>query len=198
MNKELKISAENALAAYNNTDANGRELLEHLFGKDIFQPKDIRDRVKTFADAVEILGKDNQSVIDFHAVSNYILNYAIANKYCSMDILAYAKLRVIVNALNEGWNPTFNDDEYIYYPALYRYTKKEYDELNENQKKELILVGQSNIKLNANCGNIYAIEVCVSPYSVSSIGYHIALKTSELAKYCGKQFIDIWADFLFG
>ena len=30
MNKELKISAENALAAYNNTDANGRELLEHL------------------------------------------------------------------------------------------------------------------------------------------------------------------------
>lgn len=197
MDKELKISAENALAAYNNTDANGRELLEHLFGKDIFQPKDIRERVKTFADAVEILGRDNQSVIDFHVVSNYILNSAIANKDCSRDILAYPKLRVIVDALNEGWKPTFNDDEYIYYPALYRYTKNEYDELNENQKKELIVVGQSNIKLNANCGNIYAIEVCVSPYSISSIGYHIALKTSELAKYCGKQFIDIWADFLF-
>lgn len=197
MNKELKISAENALAAYNNTDANGRELLEHLFGKDIFQPKDIRERVKTFADAVEILGRNNPSVIDFHVVSNYILNSAIAHKETSRDILAYPKLRVIAEALNEGWKPTFNDDEYIYYPALYRYTKKEYNELNENHKKELILVGQSNIKLNANCGNIYAIEVCVSPYSVSSIGYHIALKTSELAKYCGKQFIDIWADFLF-
>ena len=197
MNKELKISAENALAAYNNTDANGRELLEHLFGKDIFQPKDIRERVKTFADAVEILGKDNQSVIDFHAVSNYILNYAIANKYCSRDILAYAKLRVIVNALNEGWNPTFNDDEYIYYPALYRYTKKEYDELNENQKKELIVVGQSKIKLNENCGDIYALQVSTSSYSVFSNGYHLALRTWELSEYCGKQFIDIWADFLF-
>lgn len=31
MDKELKISAENALAAYNNTDANGRELLKHLY-----------------------------------------------------------------------------------------------------------------------------------------------------------------------
>nr|CAI9750678.1 hypothetical protein GPVRGNEL_GPVRGNEL_CDS_0038 [Caudoviricetes sp.] len=31
MDKELKISAENALAVYNNTDAKGRELLEHLF-----------------------------------------------------------------------------------------------------------------------------------------------------------------------
>ena len=197
MNKELKISAESALAAYNNTDANGRELLEHLFGKDLFMPKDIRDRIKTFADAVEILGRNNPSVIDFHVVSNYILNSAIAHKDCSRDILAYPKLRVIAEALNEGWKPTFDKDEYIYYPALYRYTKEEYDELNENQKKELIVVGQSNIKLNANCGNIYAIEVCVSPYSISSIGYHIALKTSELAKYCGKQFIDIWFDFLF-
>ena len=24
------------------------------------------------------------------------------------------------------------------------------------------------------------------------------LKAKELAEYCGKQFIDIWADFLFG
>lgn len=197
MNNQVTINKDNILNAYQNATEEQKELLENMFGKDMFHPKDIRERVKTFADAVKILGKDNQSVIDFHAVSNYILNYAIANKYCSRDIIAYAKLRVIIDALNEGWKPTFNGDEYIYYPVLYRYTKEEYDELNENQKKELIVVGQSNIKLNANGGNIYAIEVCVSPYSISSIGYHIALKTSELAKYCGKQFIDIWADFLF-
>ena len=189
MNKELKISADDALAAYNNTDANGRELLEHLFGKDIFHPKYVRDRIKTFNDAYHELGDKHELV---RAYNNLIVSNCMSN-----DIIAYAKLIIIAEALNEGWKPTFNDDEYIYYPALYRYTKEEYDELNENQKKELILVGQSNIKLNANGGNIYAIEVCVSPYSISSIGYHIALKTSELAKYCGKQFIDIWAEFLF-
>ena len=197
MNNQVTINKDNILNAYKQATEEQKELLENMFGKDIFQPKDIRERVKTFADAVEILGKDNQSVIDFHAVSNYILNYAIANKYCSRDILAYAKLRVIVNALNEGWNPTFNDDEYIYYPALYRYTKKEYDELNENQKKELIVVGQSKIKLNENCGDIYALQVSTSSYSVFSNGYHLALRTWELAEYCGKQFIDIWFDYLY-
>ena len=189
MNKELKISADDALAAYNNTDANGRELLEHLFGKDIFHPKYVRDRIKTFNDAYHELGDKHELV---RAYNNLIVSNCMSN-----DIIDYSKLIIIAEALNEGWKPTFNNDEYIYYPALYRYTKEEYDELNENQKKELILVGQSNIKLNANGGNIYAIEVCVSPYSISSIGYHIALKTSELAKYCGKQFIDIWAEFLF-
>lgn len=197
MNKELKISAENALAAYNNTDANGRELLEHLFGKDIFQPKDIRDRVKTFADAVEILGKDNQSVIDFHVVSNYILNSAIANKECSRDILAYPKLRVIVDALNEGWKPTFNDDEYIYYPALYRYTKNEYDELGEDDKKECHFAGLSGNNANADGVIVSANVYSASAYSDSSSGSWLSFKTRELAEYCGKQFIDIWADFLF-
>ena len=98
MDKELKISAENALAAYNNTDANGRGLLEHLFGKEIFA-QDIKDKVKTFDDAVAILGNDNQAVIDY---------YAIADKTCTEDILAFAKLRVIAEALNEGWKPKFD------------------------------------------------------------------------------------------
>ena len=189
MDKELKISAKNALAAYNNTDANGRELLEHLFGKDVFPPKDIRDRIKTFNDALYELGDKHELV---RAYNNLIVSNCM-----SKDIIAYAKLRIIADALNEGWKPTFDDGEHRYYPMIYIYTKEDYEELSENKKKELIVVGQSNIKLNANGGNIYAIEVCVSPYSISSIGYHIALKTSELAKYCGKQFINIWADFLF-
>ena len=189
MNNQVTINKENILNAYKQATEEQKELLEHLFGEDIFKPKDIRDRIKTFNDAFHALGDKHELV---RAYNNLIVSNCMSN-----DIIAYAKLIIIAEALNEGWKPTFNNDEYIYYPALYRYTKEEYDELNENQKKELIVVGKSNIKLNANGGNIYAIEVCVSPYSISSIGYHIALKTSELAKYCGKQFIDIWSDFLF-
>ena len=189
MNNQVTINKENILEAYYHASEEQKELLRALFGKDIFKPKDIRERIKTFGDACYELGDEHELV---RAYNNIIVSNCMSN-----DIIAYAKLIIIAEALNEGWKPTFKDDEYIYYPALYRYTKEEYDELNENQKKELIVVGQSNIKLNANGGNIYAIEVCVSPYSISSIGYHIALKTSELAKYCGKQFIDIWAEFLF-
>ena len=189
MNKELKISAEVALAAYNNTDANGRELLEHLFGKDIFKLKDIRERIKTFGDACYELGDKHELV---RAYNNLIVSNCM-----SKDIIAYAKLIIIAEALNEGWKPTFDDGEHRYYPMVYIYTKEDYEELSENKKKELIVVRNSKIKLNENCGDIYALEVITLSYSVFSNGYHIALKTSELAKYCGKQFIDIWAEFLF-
>lgn len=187
MDKELKISAENALAAYNNTDANGRELLEHLFGKEIFA-QDIKDKVKTFEDAVAILGNDNQAVIDY---------YAIADKTCTEDILAFAKLRVIAESLNEGWKPKFDGDECRYYPWFYIYTKKEYEELDEDEKKECRVVGRSvNVAL-AIGGVVYAYASVASSSSGTNFGSRLAFKTRELAEYCGKQFIDIWERFLF-
>lgn len=187
MDKELKISAENALAAYNNTDANGRELLEHLFGKEIFA-QDIKDKVKTFEDAVAILGNDNQAVIDY---------YAIADKTCTDDILAFAKLRVIAEALNEGWKPKFDGDECRYYPWFYIYTKKEYEELDEDEKKECRVVGRSISGAYAFGGVAFAYAGYASSCSSTYFGSRLAFKTRELAEYCGKQFIDIWERFLF-
>lgn len=187
-NKELKISADNALEAYNNTDVNGKKLLENLFGKDIFQPQDIKERVKTFDDAVAILGNDNQAVIDY---------YAIADKTCTEDILAFAKLRVISEALNEGWKPTFDEDEYRFYAWFYIYTESEYEKLDDDKKKECHVVGRSK-NLSYASGGL----ACLNTYSLSLSSYsydgsRLAFKTRELAQYCGKQFIDIWADFLF-
>ena len=187
MDKELKISAENALAAYNNTDANGRELLEHLFGKEIFA-QDIKDKVKTFDDAVAILGNDNQAVIDY---------YAIAVKTSTEDIIAFAKLRVIAEVLNEGWKPKFDGDECHYYPWFYIYTKKEYEELDEDEKKECRVVGQSYSYANALGGVVYTYAHGAPSYSYTYYGSRLAFKTRELAEYCSKQFIDEWADFLF-
>ena len=187
MDKELKINAENALSAYNNTDANGRKLLEHLFGKELFA-QDIKDKVKTFDDAVAILGNDNQAVIDY---------YAIADKTCTEDILAFAKLRVISEALNEGWKPKFDGDECRYYPWFYIYNQGEYEELDEDEKKECRVVGRSSSNAYAHGGVEYALAFGASSYSYSYYGSRLAFKTIELAEYCGKQFIDIWERFLF-
>lgn len=185
--KELKISVENARAAYDNTDANGRELLEHLLGKEVFT-QDIKDRVKTFEDAVKVLGNDNQAVIDY---------YAVADKTCTEDILAMCQLRVIAEALNEGWRPKFDGDECRYYPWFYIYTKKEYEELDEDEKKECRVVGRSDSNASASGGVVYADAYHASSYSNANFGSRLAFKTRELAEYCGKQFIDIWEKFLF-
>ena len=189
MNNQVTINKENILNAYKQATEEQKELLEHLFGEDIFKPKDIRDRIKTFNDAYHELGDKNELV---RAYNNLIVSNCMSN-----DIIAYAKLRIIADALNEGWKPTFDDGENRYYPMVYIYTKEDYEELSENKKKELIVVGNSKIKLNENCGDIYALGVCTLSYSVFSNSYHRALRTWELSEYCGKQFIDIWAEFLF-
>lgn len=181
MNNQVTISKENILNAYNQASGEQKALLENMFGKDMFQPQDIKERVKTFDDAVAILGNDNQAVIDY---------YAIADKSCTEDILAFAKLRVIAEALNEGWKPKFDGEEYRYQPWFWIYTKKDYDELYEDEKKNCRVVSRSY-------DNAYAdMRVQASP-SVAFCSSRLVFKTRELGEYCGKQFIDIWEKFLF-
>lgn len=188
MEEKITIQKENVLNAYNQASEEQKALLENMFGKDMFHPQDIKERVKTFDDAVAILGNDNQAVIDY---------YAIADKTCTEDILAFAKLRVIAEAMNDGWKPKFDGDECRYYPWFYIYTKEEYEKLDEDDKKACRVVGRSYFNSNANGGLVYAIALNASSYSFSNYGSRLAFKTRELAKYCGKQFIDIWAEYLF-
>ena len=189
MNNQVTINKDNILNAYQQASEEQKELLENMFGYDMFQPKNIRDRIRTFDDALHALGDKHELVKDYK-------NLIVCDCF-PKDIIAYAKLKIIVDALNEGWKPTFDDGEHRYYPMIYIYTKEDYEELSENKKKELIVVGNSKIKLNENCSDIYALEVSTLSYSVFSNGYYLSLRTWELAEYCGKQFIDIWAEFLF-
>ena len=191
MNKELKISAENAHAAYNNTDANGRELLEHLFGKEIFA-QDIKYKVKTFEDAVAILGDEHPLVAQFRVIES---SFKEADN--NLHLFAYARLVIIAEALNEGWKPKFDGDECRYYPWFYIYTKKEYEELDEDEKKECRVVGRSVFSASAHGGVVCAYWYDASSISYPNCGSRLAFKTRELAEYCGKQFIDIWEKFLF-
>lgn len=151
-------------------------------------PKDIKERVKTFEDAVMILGNDNQAVIDY---------FAISETDCSNDILAFAKLRVIAAALNEGWKPTYDKDERRYYPCFYIYTKKEYEKLGKDEKTQCRIPLRSNNSANAVGGIVCACAYSAGSYSSAYFGVRLAFKTKELADYCGKQFIYEWADFLF-
>ena len=107
MENQVTIQKESVLEAYKQASEEQKQVLGTLFGKDIFLPQDITERIKTFQDAVLLLGYDNQTVIDYHRLSN--INSA-------KDIIALAKLRVIAEALNEGWKPTFDCEECRYYP----------------------------------------------------------------------------------
>ena len=188
MNNQITINKENILNAYQQATEEQKELLENMFGKDMFQPKDIRDKIKTFNDAYHELGDKHELV---RAYDNLIVSNCM-----SKDIIAFAKLRIIAEALNEGWKPTFKDGECRYYPWFYIYTKKEYEELDEDEKKACRVVGRSLSNLIAIDGLVVASAHYASSNLNLYFGSRLAFKTRELAEYCGKQFIDIWADFL--
>lgn len=182
MEKEFKISADDALKAYKNSDNYGKKILEDLFGKEFYKI-DIKERVKCFEGAITALGMDNQAVKDY---------YAIARKTSTKDIIAFAKLRVIAEALNEGWKPNtdvWNDN---YYSSFILYTKEEYEELEKKRKMECMVICRSDKE------NIYAEVDSKLAVSYVDSDNKISFKSRELARYCGMQFFDIWKDYLFG
>lgn len=191
MNNNLTISRENALAAYDNTDDNGRELLEHLFGKELFAKKDITERVKTFDDACNELGEDNPLVEQYRKTSSLF-----KGKWASTftDILDYLKLRIITAALNEGWEPQFTEDECRYYPWFEFFTQSELNEMSDDKKCRV--VGRAYYNSIAFGGLAFASAFSASSYS-SGYSSRLAFKTRELAEYAGRQFVELYADFVF-
>ena len=183
MEEKISINRENVLNAYQKASEEQKELLENMFGKDVFKPKNIMERVKTFEDAVAILGDKHILVKEYWNVVNH-------TTVLTKNLIAYLKLRIICAALNEGWKPKFDGEEYRHYPWFCIYTKKAYEWLNEDEKKECRVVGLSHDNAYAGTG----VQTLSSGAFSSS---RIVFKTRELAEYCEKQFIDIWADYLF-
>lgn len=154
------------------------------------KPQDITERIKTFDDACDALGDEHPFVKEYWGVVNINLDIA-------QDLIAYLKLRIICAALNEGWEPTFDEDELRYYVWFYIYSKSEYEKLDKDIKGKFRVPLRSNNYANAYGGLVYAIANGAGSGSVAVNGVRPAFRTKELAEYAANQFIDIWADFLF-
>lgn len=146
--------------------------------------KDVRKRIKTFEDACHEIG------IDAEAWNRDKISLGL-----EPDVLAFLKLRIIVKALNEGWEPRFTEDECRYYPWFILYTGEEYNKLDEEEKSRVVF--RSYFYAYALGGVSYASAFFDSSFTNAYVGVRLAFKTSELAAYCGRQFLDIWADFVF-
>lgn len=190
MSKKIEIDKSKLMEAYKAANDEQKQFLINLYGKDVFKPADVRERIKTFEDACEALG-----------------NHAFVNQYrriieeqnppmdeTAKDLIAYLKLRIICAALNEGWEPTFANEEYRWYPWFVVYTKEELDRMSEEKRRRV--VGRSVFNAYAYGGLVCAYANGASSYSYSHFGSRLAFKSEELADYAGKQFIEIYADFV--
>ena len=191
MKDKVSIKKEYVLNAYKQATKEQKALLENMFGKDVFQQKNIMERVKTFGDACDVLGEEHSYVQEYRSVANDNFDF-------TQDLIAYLKLRIICAALNEGWKPTFSDGECRSYPWFYIYNKNEYEKINKDEKKKCHVISRSSYDAYAFGGVVFSSLNISTSYSYSYHGSQIVFKTRELAEYCEKQFIDIWSDYLFG
>ena len=155
----------------------------------------VTERIKTFEDACNELGEDHPMVSVYDALVTRANGEQSLAEWMGKDVVAFLKLRIITEALNEGWHPKFTEDEYRYYPWFYIYTKEEYDNFSEEEKRRC--VGRAYNNAFADGGLVYSNAYNASSCSYTLSGVRLAFSTKELAEYAVKQFIDIWTDFVF-
>lgn len=149
--QQLVIGGTDARKLYPTASTEWKATFEATFGKEFFRQK-ITDRVKTFANACEVLDIDPDDVV--HSADD-------------TDDQAYKKLKVIARALNEGWEPNYNDsNERKWYPWFY--------------------MDKPGFRLFA----------CLYAISAAFVGARLVFKSEELARYAATQFQGLYSNYL--
>lgn len=171
----MEINIENIKAAYEVADKAGRKLLRDLFPK-VFPET---ERIKTLYDACCEIGFDHPFVKNAKQVELL--------KAYDVNLTAFAHLRIICAALNEGWVAKPGNASYC--PAFEFFTEAEVKEM-DNKVVDALYIIESKFDTDFTAADYSFAAMSETESSC------LRLKTSELAKYCGKQFINIWMDYL--
>lgn len=165
MKTTLSIDTSKARELYNVGCGAVKTILEESFGKDFFK-RDITDRVKTYKDALDVLRRED--FLTMHVGLSEVYTFGT---FLSSDVAAYMKLCTIVEALNEGWKPNWDDKyERKYYPFFF--------------------MSPSSFAFDES------VCTCSSASACPGCGSRLCLKSKELSDYCGTQFLYLWKEFM--
>ena len=171
-------------------------LLRTLYGEAVetkqADNRPVTERIKTFEDACRELGTNHPLVLQYEF--NYNAEGGWNDNADTRDFSAYLKLRIICAALNEGWKPKFTENEWRYYPYFWLYTEDEIKDMDDDEKQQRRLRSTGDYQTEY-AGFASAYSYHAPSLTIANIGSRLCLKSDTLAVYCGKQFIDIWADF---
>ena len=148
----------------------------------------IIDRIKTFDDALAALPAEHPMLMNWNAIRG------LEDKFAP-NMVAYAKLCVIAAALNEEWELHWGSDQVYYYPWFYIYSKAEVETMMQDRKDKLVLLG-GPARRGSRCGLGCVPSSRAWSNASAHVGSRLAFRSSELARYCAEQFIEIWAQYL--
>ena len=150
----LKIKKETAQKLYVESPEWFKEQLVEKFGEACFKAKSFDD-IKTIEDA--------------RVATGHSVGYLKISDEESTDEWAYRMLKMVVKAINMGWEPDWsNDNQYKYYPYF--------------------RVSSSGVGFSVSFYDYTAAS--------TSVGSRLCFESSEKSNYAAKQFGDIYKQFL--
>lgn len=192
---KIEFSDEQLVALYRTGGDEARKAIKEALGDEFSELIPVTKRVQTLDDAVRELGDDQPAVKAWRSIK---YGYSVSEKDPdTADIMAYVTLRVITEALNEGWKPQFTEGERRWYAWYDFLTKEEVEGMSDEEKEERRVVGRASSYASAGGGLVFSNASYVSTVSGAVSGSRLAFKNEELAEYAAKQFGDIYADFCF-
>ena len=192
---EITINKDKVAEVYQNASAETREALKALFGDEsnfIDKSKPTLDdytTIKTYEDACEALGAG--PVLN---EPNSVMNLFGMEYKVPPHIIALMKLETISRALwGRTWKPEPDAEgsEWLYYPAFALYTKYEIDNMDEDERGDS-LSASGGAAAGFSC--LYTVDR--SSFANVNIGFRLCQEYSEKALYFGKQFLELWAEYL--
>lgn len=202
---KIQIEKEKVQAAYKDACDGVKEMLIKMFGKEVCEAAkptlDDYKTIKSYEDACEVLGltpilSENRN----KALCAQFPDHYDFRQNMPKHIIALMKLEIISRAL---WGKDFQPKpdaegkEIYWYPWFALYTKKEMEEMSEEKRKSLrgaLLAGLASAGAYAGFGCLSTSAR--SSYSDASVGFRLCQETPEKAEYFGKQFIELWAEYL--
>ena len=202
---KIQIEKEKVQTAYKDACDGVKEMLIKMFGKEVCEAAkptlDDYKTIKSYEDACEVLGltpilSENRN----KALCAQFPDHYDFRQNMPKHIIALMKLEIISRAL---WGKDFQPEpdaegkKIYWYPWFALYTKKEIESMSEDDRKSIrgaLLAGSAYNGACAGFGSLRTIYR--SSYSYAALGFRLCQETPEKAAYFGKQFIELWAEYL--
>ncbi|MEG2120483.1 MAG: hypothetical protein RRZ64_00315 [Rikenellaceae bacterium] len=199
---KIEIEKKNVDAAYKVADPNTKKVLDALFGETANRPTPTLDdytTIQEYEDACVALGEkpicfENEAFIG--DLDDDCEDYGCKVMNLPAHIIALIKLETISRAL---WGRNFQpkpdaEGKEIYWWAWFAlYTKKEMEEMSPENRGALLSAYATS---GAYAGFGYLATDGRSSGATAAFGFRLCQETDEKARYFGKQFIKLWAEYL--
>lgn len=203
MNKteiSLDITEQKVMAAIEAAGDNEplKNAIKALFSvKEAVKPTiDDYTTIKTYEDACEALGISPISTTE-HDDDNDVVQTDTEHYVFPKHLVALYKLETISKALWGKWQPKpdAKGGEYYYYPWFALWTDEEIKrEADDFKKRGALLAAAALPGSAAGFGSLAAPNR--SSNADATLGFRLCQETEEKAMYFGRQFIDLWAEYL--